>query len=184
MEFLNIKAVHIIFVITWFSGLFYVVRLFIYYAEAGLRPTIERQILQDQYRLMSKRLWYIITWPSAILATVFGLWMLLLEPGYLNLPWMQLKLAFVTLLIIYHGFCHFLQNRLQNGQLKLSPNKLRLFNEVPTILLFAIVFLVVLKHSVHWVYGVLGLLGLAILLMSGVKLYKKLRQKKGWDKPT
>ena len=182
MSLLNLKALHIIFVITWFSGLFYIVRLFVYYAEARLKPPSEKLILQTQYKLMSRRLWYIITWPSAILASLFGTWMLFLEPAYLNLPWMQLKLVFVLLLFLYHGYCHHLFNKLQDDRLLTSSNSLRLINELPTLLLFAIVFLVVLKHSINWIYSVLGLFGLMLLLMFGIKLYKKLRQKKGWEK--
>ena len=74
MDFLYLKALHIIFVVTWFAGLFYIVRLFIYQTEAAQKPEPAREILQTQYKLMSKRLWYIITWPSAILASIFAFW--------------------------------------------------------------------------------------------------------------
>ena len=181
MDFLNLKALHIIFVITWFAGLFYIVRLFIYHVEAEEKPEPARDILQTQYKLMTKRLWLIITWPSAILASIFGFWILYQNPVYLEMPWMHIKLGFVGLLYIYHFICHRIYSQLQNDIVKYSSNKLRIWNEVATIILFAIVFLVVLKNTVNWIYGVVGILGVSILLMLAVKLYKKLRVKKNWD---
>ena len=111
MEYDYIKALHLIFVITWFAGLFYIVRLFVYHAEAKQKPQPEQDILIKQYQLMQYRLWYIITWPSAILASVFAYWMLFFtESGtfWLTQPWMHVKLAFVLLLYIYHLKCHFI----------------------------------------------------------------------------
>lgn len=182
MDFLNLKALHIIFVITWFAGLFYIVRLFIYHAEAEEKPEPEKSILQKQYKLMEKRLWFIITWPSAILASIFGFWMLYQNPAYLKMPWMHVKLGFVFLLYLYHGSCHYIYKLLQKDIVKYSSNKLRIWNEVATIILFAVVFLVVLKHTVNWIYGVVGIVLFSILLMLAVKLYKRLRGKKSWEK--
>ncbi len=182
MEFLNLKALHLIFVITWFAGLFYIVRLFIYHVEAEEKTEIERQILQTQYKLMSKRLWYIIAWPSAILASIFAFWMLYQNPAYLDMPWMHIKLGFVVLLYGYHLQCHRIFKQLQQDVVKFSSNKLRIWNEVATIILFSIVFLVVLKNSVNWIYGVVTLLGVSILLMLGIKLYKRIRTKNNWEK--
>jgi len=182
MDFLYIKALHIIFVITWFSGLFYIVRLFIYHAEAEKKLSPEKEILQNQYKLMSKRLWYIITWPSAILASFFAFWMLFKNPVYLEQPWMLVKLSFVLVLYFYHWSCHNIYKQLQNDVVKYSSFKLRIFNEVATILLFAIVFLVVLKNAINWIWGVVGIILVSILLMMSIKLYKKVRAKKNWDK--
>ncbi len=94
---------------------------------------------------------------------------------------MQIKLGFVGLLYIYHFLCHKIYTQLQNDVVKYSSNKLRIWNEVATIILFSIVFLVVLKNTVNWIYGVVGILGVSILLMLAVKLYKRLRVKKNWD---
>ncbi len=181
MDFLNLKALHLIFVITWFAGLFYIVRLFIYHVEAEEKTDTERQILQTQYKLMSKRLWYIITWPSAILASFFAFWILYQSPIYLDLPWMQIKLGFVGLLYLYHLACHRIYSQLQQDIVKYSSNKLRIWNEVATIILFSIVFLVVLKNTVNWIYGVVSIVGISILLMLGIKLYKKIRYKNSWE---
>ena len=106
MDISYLKALHIIFVVTWFAGLFYIVRLFIYFAEAEKKEAQTKVILQTQYKLMSKRLWYIITWPSAVLASLFAFWMLYLEPSYLLMPWMHIKLSFVLALYFYHAGCH------------------------------------------------------------------------------
>jgi putative membrane protein len=89
MDYLYVKSLHIIFITTWFAGLFYIIRLFIYFKEAEKKESPAKEILQQQYQLMTKRLWYIITWPSAILATLFAVWLLVLNPEWLNFGWMQ-----------------------------------------------------------------------------------------------
>ena len=181
MDFLYIKALHIIFVVTWFAGLFYIVRLFIYHAEADKKLPPAKEILQTQYKLMSKRLWHIITWPSAILASVFAFWMLYKNPAYLEMPWMHVKLSFVLALYFYHFACHKIYKQLQNDVVKYTAFKLRIWNEVATILLFAIVFLVVLKSAINWIWGVVGIMLFGVLLMMSIRLYKKVRAKKDWD---
>ncbi len=181
MDYLYIKSLHIIFITTWFAGLFYIIRLFIYYKEAEDKEEITKAILQKQYALMSKRLWYIITWPSAILATFFAVWLLILQPLWLQESWMHIKLTFVALLFVYHYSCQIMYNQIKNGHLKYSSKFLRIWNEVATILLFAIVFLVVLKNSIGWIFGVLGIVGVSVLLMLGLKLYKRIRSKRDWD---
>ena len=180
MEYDYIKALHLIFVITWFAGLFYIVRLFVYHAEAKQKPQPEQDILIKQYQLMQYRLWYIITWPSAILASIFAYWMLFFtESGkfWLTQPWMHVKLAFVLLLYIYHLKCHFIYKDLQKNNVKHTSNFFRLWNEGATIILFAIVFLVILKNAINWIYGVLGIFIFSILIMLGFKLYKRIREK-------
>lgn len=181
MDFLYIKALHIIFVTTWFAGLFYIIRLFIYHVEAEDKPEPAKEILQTQYKLMSKRLWYIITWPSAILASFFAFWLLFKNPIYLEQPWMLVKLSFVLVLYFYHLSCHKIFKQLQRNEIKYSSFKLRIWNEVATILLFAIVFLVTLKNAITWIWGVVGIVLVSVVLMMGIKLYKRIRAKKDWD---
>tara|TARA_B100000809_G_scaffold111195_1_gene109810 strand:+ start:29193 stop:29762 length:570 start_codon:yes stop_codon:yes gene_type:complete len=181
MEFLYIKALHIIFIVTWFAGLFYIVRLFIYHVEAEKKEEPARSILQTQYKIMSKRLWYIITWPSAILASIFGFWLLYKRPGYLYAEWMWVKLSFVGLLYFYQWGCQIIYNQLQNDIIKYSSTKLRLWNEVATVVLFAVVFLVELQNSIGWIWGVIGIFSFGILLMLLVKIYKKSRKNISWD---
>ncbi len=177
MVFEYIKALHIIFIVTWFAGLFYIVRLFIYQTEALEKPEQERKILVPQLNLMAKRLWLGITWPSAILTLVFGFWALSFRWGYLQLGFMQAKLAFVLLLYLYHFQCHQLYRQLQRGVSKWSSNQLRIWNEAATLLLFAIVFLIVLKNLLSMVWGIIGLVVLGVMLMLGIKLYKRIREK-------
>ncbi|WP_372474608.1 CopD family protein [Capnocytophaga sp. ARDL2] len=171
-----VKALHIIFVVCWFAGLFYIVRLFVYYTEAQLKSEVEKNILSEQFRLMIYRLWYIISYPAAILATIFGLIMLYLNPFLLKMPWMHAKLGFIVLLWAYHFQCGVYVKQSLENRLQKTSKYFRLWNEGATLILFSVVFLVVLKHAVNWIYGVVGLFTLAILLMIGIKVYNKLRK--------
>ena len=178
MEYYNyIKSLHLIFVITWFAGLFYIPRLFVYQIEAFHKPSPDKEILGKQLKLMAKRLWNIITWPSAILATVFAIWLLVLMPSWLQQPWMHVKLAFVVLLFIYHLKTHQYYKQLQRDEVRKTSNFMRLWNEGATFILFAVVFLVILKSTFNWIFGVVGLFVLAILIMLGFKIYRQIRSK-------
>ncbi|HVZ95391.1 MAG TPA: CopD family protein [Chitinophagaceae bacterium] len=169
-----IKALHIIFVVTWFSGLFYMVRLFVYNAEAYTKAEPEKTILTKQYGLMQKRLWYGITWPSAILTIIFGTWVAIL---YGSLPvWLIVKLGFVAGLFLYHLSLQriFIQQR--NNNFKWTSQQLRMWNELATLFLVAIVMLAVVKELLNALWGVLALIVLAVLLMIAIKIYKKYRK--------
>ena len=124
---------------------------------------------------MERRLWYIITWPSAILTILFAAWLLVLMPVWLTQPWMHLKLFFVALLLAYHMKTHKMFLNFQKDKVSYSSMYLRIWNEGATLLLFAIVFLVILKDSLHWIPGVLGFLGLAVVLFFGIRLFKKIK---------
>ena len=176
MYYNYIKALHLIFVITWFAGLFYIPRLFIYHTEAAKKTKQEADILIRQLKIMSRRLWYIITWPSAILAIIFAIWLLILMPSWLLQSWMHLKLTFVALLIVYHLKTHRIFLKLQKNKIDYSEIFLRIWNEGATLLLFAIVFLAILKDGLHWIGGTLGILGLGVILFLGIRLYKKIRK--------
>jgi putative membrane protein len=172
---LYIKALHIIFVVTWFAGLFYIVRLFIYHAEARTKAEPARSILEEQYKLMAWRLWYIITWPSLFLTWFFGLWLVYLFNWWFA-PWLWLKLSMVVGLTLYHFYCHRIFSQFQNDVPTWGSTKLRMWNEVATLFLFAIVFVVVLKSTIHWVWGMVGLLLLSATMMVAIKLYRKARK--------
>lgn len=119
-----IKALHIVFIVTWFSGLFYIVRLFVYNTEAGEKNEVEKNILRSQFSIMIKRLWLGITWPSAILTLVFGPWLwILLDvlPG-----WLLVKLFFVAGLYAYHFTLHAIYKQQMNGVFKYSSQQLRI----------------------------------------------------------
>lgn len=173
----TIKALHIIFMVSWFAGLFYIVRLFIYHTEAQSKDTLEKQILSKQFVEMEKKLWWIITTPAMILTVLFGVWLLLINPYFLQQPWMHIKLGFVVLLLIYHFVCQNILFKLKNNQFSWSSNGLRIWNEVATLALVAIVFLVEMQGGMSWLKGTIGFFGVAISLMIAIKIYKKLRSK-------
>lgn len=179
--YLYLKALHIIFIITWFAGIFYIVRLFIYNTEANEKPEPERSILQKQFSIMIKRLWFIITWPSAILTLILGPWVMinagwdktLFQPAG---KWLLIKLIFVLLLYVYHFSLHRIYKQQAKGIFKYSSQQLRIWNEMPTILLVAIVMLAVVKQNISLVWSLVGLIGLGVLLMSAIRVYKMLRK--------
>jgi putative membrane protein len=177
MDFLYLKSIHLVFVVSWFAALFYIVRLFIYTAEAQLKDDISRPILTAQLLLMQKKLWYIIGWPAMVGTHIFGFWMLFQNPAYLGAPWMWLKLILIVLLSFYHLTCQSILSQQKRGIYGWSSFKLRLFNELATVFLVAIVFLVVLKSTAGLLWGVLGLLAFALVLIVAVKLYRKGSQK-------
>ena len=172
-----VLAVHIIFVVSWMAGLFYGVRLFIYHTEANDKPEVEKNILQKEFAKIEARLWNIITTPAMILTVVAGVTMLFLNPGLLLADWMLVKLGFVVLLLVYHFICQNIMKQLKNGMFKYSSTQLRLWNEVATILLVAIVFTVILKNAVDWIYGLVGLIVFSAVIMTAVKIYKYYREK-------
>lgn len=174
---LYIKALHIIFIVTWFAGLFYIVRLFVYQREALEKSEPERSIISDQLALMARRLWYYITWPSAILTLLFGAWNLWLNSFHLEFAYMWIKLGLVLILYLYHFFSHSIYLKLQAKKPVMSSQKLRLWNEIATLLLIGIVFLIVVRNSFSLVYGFGGLVGLLVIFMVIVRVYKKLREK-------
>jgi putative membrane protein len=177
MIYTTIKALHLIFMVTWFAGLFYIVRLFIYHREAIDQPEPAKAILVAQFTIMERRLWYAITWPSAVLCTVFGVTMLLMEPVLLQLGYMHLKLAFVMALLIYQIATHFVFQRFQRNTSPLpSSIRLRFYNEMPTVFLIAVVFIIIKKDSFSWISGLIGILGVAILLTLAIKWYQRLRR--------
>ena len=168
-----IKALHIIFIVTWFSGLFYMVRLFIYHTEAAEKPEPAKSILREQFRIMIRRLWMGITWPSAILTLIFGPWMWIMMNA---LPtWLIIKLCFVVGLYLYHFSLHLIYRQQMKGVFRFSSQQLRIWNEIATIFLVAIVMVVVVKQNMSWAWGLLGLFLFVILLMSAIKIYKMVR---------
>jgi protoporphyrinogen IX oxidase len=177
MSFETYKALHLIFMVSWFAGLFYIVRLFVYHTESFDKEPIEGEILRKQFKIMERKLWYIITWPAGILTLVFGVLMLVDQPIYLKFPWMHVKLTFVLGLAVYHLYCHFLYRKFQRDEAKLSSTQLRVLNEVATLILVSVVFIVVMKSTLNWLYATLAFFGVAIALMIAIQWYKRLRNK-------
>ena len=173
-----ILAIHIIFVVCWMAGLFYIVRLFVYHTEAQDKPQPDRKILSDQFEIMERRLWNAITVPSMYIVLAAGVTMVYLVPGWLQQPWLQIKLVFVLGLVVYHFICQNIIKQMRKGIFKWTSTQLRIWNEVATIFLFAIVFLAVLKNGLSWIYGVIGIILFSLIIMSAVKIYKYYRTKK------
>ena len=173
MVLLYIKAIHIVFVVTWFAGLFYIVRLFIYHVEAEDNPN--KKVLQNQFTIMESKLWNIITTPSMILTLITGIAMLIINPSYLQFGWMHIKISFVLVLLIYHILSGRMLRKLKKGTLKMTSGQLRLWNELATLLLVAIVFIVVMQNTLNWIWGLIGLAGLALILVTGIRIYKRFK---------
>ena len=179
-QYFVFKALHIITVVTWFAGLFYLPRLFVYFSEAQNKPNEVRLILQEQFKVMQRRLLFGITIPSSILAPTFAGFMLS-DWNIKETPWLRIKLWLVVLLYLYQFFLHYIYLRQKNGDSFLSGNQLRLVNEFPTLLLVSIVFLVVMKDIIYLPYALLGIIGLALLIVIGIKCYKYIRESKTID---
>jgi putative membrane protein len=178
-----IKALHIIFIVTWFAGLFYMPRLFIYNTEAEAKSRETKRILHEQFAVMMKRLWYGITIPSAILTLIFGPVLMFLEgwdkllfaePG----RWLLIKWVFVIFLYLYFISLHKIFKQQLNGVFKYTSQQLRIWNEVATIFLIAIVMLAVVKQSISFAWGLTGLVLFIILLLGAIRIYKVIRSKK------
>ena len=170
-----LKALHIIFIVTWFSALFYIVRLFIYNTEANEKTEIEKKILQQQFNIMIERLWMVIAWPSAILTLILGPTVLYYY-GSID-AWMWIKLCFVLGLYFYHFSLHIIYSQQRRGIFRYTSGQLRIWNEVATIFLVAIVMLVSVKSNMSFVWGLIGLIVFVAILMSAIRIYKSFRKK-------
>lgn len=172
------KALHVIGFVSWFAGLFYIARLYIYDVEAEARAPAERRVLQDQLRVMQRRLWYAITWPAMILTFAGGAWML--TPRLLGaMPWeawLVIKLGLVAGLFGYHLLCGRIRKQLAAGTCRWSSQGLRVWNEVATLFLVAIVFDAVLKTMGNVLWGVAGLVVFAVALMIAIRMYRRVRE--------
>lgn len=173
------KSLHIIFMVSWFAGLFYIPRLFIYQAEAMDLSENERGAVIGQLKIMARRLWFIITWPAMIITVLTGTALLIIVPGFLSAPWMHVKLGFVFLLLLYHVSLHIIFKKQQRDNYPMTSGQLRFYNELATVLLFAIVFTVVFKNTMSWIYGVGGILVLGVVLTIAIMLYRRARKRKG-----
>jgi putative membrane protein len=172
------KALHVIGFVSWFAGLFYISRLYIYDIEAEARAPPARRVLQEQLRMMQRRLWYGITWPAMILTFVFGSWML--APRLLgSMPWetwLSIKIGLVAGLLGYHLLNGRIRKQLAAGTCRWSSQGLRVWNELATLFLVAIVFDAVLKTMGNVLWGVAGLVVFAVALMIAIRVYRRVRE--------
>ena len=178
MDLLSLKALHIIGFVAWFAGIFYLVRLFVYHTEALSKSSPDKDILVKQYGLMERRLLTIITRPAMLITLVAGIAMLVLAKGYLQEGWMHIKLTLVLLLAAYSEWCSVIIKKLAKGITPMSSMQFRMFNEVPTVFLVAIVILAVFRHSLSLVALLATIIGTILLIGLFFYLYSMRRKKK------
>jgi putative membrane protein len=178
MTYLWVKSLHLVGVVAWFAGLFYLVRLFVYHAEAAERDAAARAVLEPQFTLMAQRLLHIITTPAMLVTLGAGLGMLGLNPGLLTQPWMHVKLTLLVALFAYHGWCAARVRRMASGGPVGTPKQMRVMNEVPTLLLVLIVTYAVVKNAVRPGTALLLAAGLAVVLGVAIQLYAAARSKR------
>ena len=177
MAYYWFKAFHLIGIVVWFAGLFYLVRLFVYHAEAEQEPEPTRSILKKQYGIMEQRLYSIITTPGMILTVAMAIGLISTEPEILKSSWLHIKLAFVLLLIGYHHFCKRIMKKLAAGECQWTGQQFRALNEAPTILLVLIVLLAVFKNSLPLDAATWLVAGLVVTMVASIQLYAKKRRK-------
>lgn len=171
------KAFHLIGVVVWFAGLFYIVRLFVYHAEASLEAEPAKTILTNQYEIMEKRLYHIITTPGMVVTVVMAIGLLTTEPEILKDRWLHIKLAFVGILLVYHFYCGQIMRRLAKGECNWSGQQFRALNEAPTILLVAIVLLAVFKNNLPTDITAWGIFAMVVVMAVTIQLYAKKRKR-------
>jgi putative membrane protein len=174
--YLWFKTLHIVGVVVWFAGLFYLVRLFIYHREAAeLEPRI-RVAFEAQYAVMERRLANIITTPGMVVAVAMAMGLLSVNPTWLHQGWMHAKLGFVAALFAYHAFCYRLMGQLQRGTCTWSGRQLRALNELPTLLLVVVVMLVVFKNQFPTGAATWFLVALVIAMAASIQFYARWRR--------
>lgn len=174
--YLWFKTLHIVGVVVWFAGLFYLVRLFIYHVEAAELDPPLRQAFEAQYAVMERRLANIITTPGMVVAVAMAVGLLLVEPIWLKQTWMHAKLAAVAGLIIYHWFCYRLMGQLQRGACNWTGRQLRALNELPTLLLVLVVMLVVFKNQFPTGAATWFLVALVVFMAASIQFYARWRR--------
>lgn len=170
------KAFHIIGIVVWFAGLFYLVRLFIYHVEANEEPEPARTILKNQYQIMEKRLYSIITTPGMLLTVFMAIGLLTTEPEVLKQTWLHVKLGFVALLLGYHHYCKRLMKQLAVDECRWSSKQLRALNEAPSLMLVVIVLLAIFKDSLPTDITVWVIVAMIIAMVATIQLYAKKRR--------
>jgi protoporphyrinogen IX oxidase len=173
-----IKSLHIVFVVTWFAGLFYIVRLFVNHTEALKKAEPDRTILVNQYKKMERPLWIGITYPSMILTVIFGTIMFYMQPVFLYQPYMHLKLTLVFLLLVYHFYCGWLFKKYQKDEDASTSFSLRMLNEVASVFLVAVVFVVEMANRLNFLYFAIAMAVFCLLLLFVIIKFWKARQKK------
>lgn len=177
MAYFWFKAFHIVGFVVWFAGLFYLVRLFIYHVEASEQPEPAQTILKNQYQIMEKRLYSIITTPGMIVTVAMAIGLVSTETEVLRESWLHIKLGLVTVLIGYHHYCGRLIKQLAEDRCTWNSQQLRALNEAPTLLLVVIVLLAVFKNSLPTDITTWLVVGLIVTMAATIQLYAKKRKR-------
>jgi putative membrane protein len=177
MAYYWFKAFHLIGVVVWFAGLFYLVRLFVYHAEAYQEPEPARTILKKQYEIMEKRLYNIITTPGMLVTVAMAIGLISTEPEILKSGWLHIKLGLVLLLIGYHHYCKRIMKQLAKDECKWTGQQFRALNEAPTVMLVLIVLLAVFKNNLPLDLTTWLIVALVIAMVASIQLYAKKRRK-------
>jgi len=176
MTYLWFKAFHLVGLVAWFAGLFYLPRLFVYHAEANDQPEPARTILQQQYQIMEKRLYHLIMNPAMVLTLVMAIAMLIIAPSLLKDTWLQVKIGLVGCLVVYHHYCGRLIKQMAVGHFRFNGQQFRWFNEVPTVFFVMIVLLAVFKNSLPTSAASWSVLAIVIAMAAIIQLYAKKRR--------
>lgn len=171
------KTIHVVGFVSWFAGLFYLWRMFVYYAEAKHKAEPDKSILLKEYGLMQKRVYKIICNPAMMITWACGIAMLILNPEYLIQSWIHFKLLCLVILTIFHLYSKRFMLQQQSGNKEIDPFKLRLLNEVPTLLLIIIVSFAVFRKNINFIYLLIFLILFSMMLVAGAKKYKKMRER-------
>ena len=174
-NYLIYKAIHVIFVVSYFAGLFYVVRLMIYHTDTQTMEEPKKSILAEQYKFMKSRLWNVITVPAFCIMVIMGINMLVKNPSLINVGWMQFKLGVIVLLFAYHFWCWKTIKEQKKDIHKYTSVRLRMMNEIATIILFAVVFAVIQKGGFvqHWPWAIISFLLVGVIIMVIVKIINR-----------
>lgn len=176
MAYFWFKAFHIVGIVCWFAGMFYLPRLFVYHAEAYEQPEPARSILTKQYQVMEKRLYSIIMTPAMLLTIAMAIGLVTTEPAVMKEPWMQIKLGFVLLLVGYHHYCKRIMKKLAANECKMTGQQFRWFNEIPTVFFVIIVMLAVFKNNLPMDLTTWLIAAMVIGMVAAIQLYARKRR--------
>lgn len=176
MAYFWFKAFHIVGIVCWFAGMFYLPRLFVYHAEAYEQPEPARSILTNQYQVMEKRLYSIIMTPAMLLTIAMAIGLVTTEPDVMKQPWMHIKLGFVLLLVGYHHYCKRIMKKLAANECKMTGQQFRWFNEIPTVFFVIVVMLAVFKNSLPMDLTTWLIAAMVIGMAAAIQLYARKRR--------
>ncbi|MBM0742819.1 protoporphyrinogen oxidase HemJ [Phormidium sp. CLA17] len=176
MAYFWFKAFHIVGIVCWFAGMFYLPRLFVYHAEAYEQPEPARGILTTQYQVMEKRLYSIIMTPAMLLTIAMAIGLVTTEPDVMKEPWMHIKLFFVLLLVGYHHYCKRIMKKLAANECKMTGQQFRWFNEIPTVFFVIVVMLAVFKNSLPLDATTWLIAAMVIGMVAAIQLYARKRR--------